>query len=248
MIKGIIKTLKSKPDEKWLLVVHKPSKKVKDIAAEISRALPHMVEGSEDERLLNFLTWGKHKAINKFSQVRNVMLAGTLFLRPSQYEARKHLASGEPVTTTEYSKQERRAFEIGEHKNDILQALCRGSVRLSRDDACAPCDAYIIASVRSGIPGALPELFPDCRVSPWQPLPIILKGYPKASFEMLQEWVATAKPGDHIRFTDIYKTLDIPRHDFNKLVRRHSGFVAAIAQLGIVEWGPKQNFTGFKVT
>ena len=39
-----------------------------------------------------------------------------------------------------------------------------------RDDMRAPCDAYIIAATRSGIPETLPKIFPGCRGGRWQPV------------------------------------------------------------------------------
>jgi len=238
LLDGIVKTLNTKPTEEWLIVVHKPSRKVRDIEADIRKAIPRAK--------LHFITWGKHKAINKYAHVSNIILAGTLFLRPSYYEAVKQLAAGEPVTQVDYDKTQMRMFEIGEHANDILQGLCRGSVRRSEGDACAPCEAYIIASVRSGIPKALPTIFPECKVQTWEPLEVKLRGKQKAAFEVISKWLKSSGPDDFIRFSTIYEAINVDRRDFGKLVKNTPQFQAAIAQTGLVEWGPKARFIGYR--
>lgn len=238
LLNGIVKTLSTKPTEEWLIVVHKPSRKVRDIEADIRKALP--------KARLHFITWGRHKAINKFAHVSNIVLAGTLFLRPSYYEAVKHLGAGEPVTLVDYDRTQMRLFEIGEHANDILQALCRGSVRRSVGDACAPCEAYIIASVRSGIPKALPTIFPDCTVQPWEPLKVTLRGKQRDAFEVIAQWLKSAGPNDCIRFSTVYDAIKVDRRDFGKRVKNAPQFQSAIAQAGLVEWGPKAKFIGYR--
>jgi hypothetical protein len=77
---------------------------------------------------------------------------------------------------------------LGEHRHLVLQALCRGSVRRCQGTECAPCDAYIIAATRSGIPAALPDIFPGCRVVRWQPVQKALSGKVKRSV-WVQNWV-----------------------------------------------------------
>jgi hypothetical protein len=95
---------------------------------------------------VHFVHLGAHDATNQFSHVPNVVLAGTLFLRPSGYEALARLASAYP------SDEERiKQVTLGEHCHMILQALCRGAVRKCVGNACPPARPYIIASRRSGI-------------------------------------------------------------------------------------------------
>jgi hypothetical protein len=49
-----------------------------------------------DATKVRFLNWGAHDATNEFGDVPYVVLAGTLFLRPSQYEAIGRAAAGFP--------------------------------------------------------------------------------------------------------------------------------------------------------
>src|SRR5262249_44930766 len=146
---GIAKTIDTKPDQRWLVVVHRRDGKVGDVAREV-RSLMTAPQGN-----VEFITWGAHMATNDFVDVRNVILAGTLFFRPSFYEALKRLAAGRSANEGTVSKEELERTMVGEHAHAILQALCRGAVRRCDGERCHPCDAYVIASVRSGIPDAL---------------------------------------------------------------------------------------------
>ena len=144
---------------------------------------------------LKFVNWGKHRATNDFRDITNIILAGTLFLGPSHYRATKHVSTEIAVVDRSFTKSEMQTFELGEHANDILQALCRGAVRKSAGDTCPVCHAYIIASVRSGIPQALPLIFPDCRVNQWMPKRQTLRGQADKAFKALSLWSEHAKPG-----------------------------------------------------
>ena len=79
----------TRPDEAWLVVHHKKEGIDRDIEEEVRALLPPTAR-------VHFLTWGAHDATNEFAAVPNIVLAGTLFLRASQYEALGRLASGHP--------------------------------------------------------------------------------------------------------------------------------------------------------
>jgi hypothetical protein len=49
-----------------------------------------LITGNKDR--VHLLNWGAHQATNDYSGVPNVILAGTLFYRPSYYEALARLA------------------------------------------------------------------------------------------------------------------------------------------------------------
>jgi hypothetical protein len=129
-----------------------------------------------NKKRVHFLNWGAHQATNEFSDVRNVILAGTLFYRPSYYEAIARLAADLRPAQGAIDDAMENDIMLGEHRHLILQALCRGSVRRCHGAECAPCNAYIIAATRSGIPEALREIFPGCRVVRWQPVQKALRG------------------------------------------------------------------------
>jgi hypothetical protein len=185
-------------------------------------------------------------ATNDFVEVRNVILAGTLFFRPSFYEALKRLAAGRPASAGGVTREELERVMVGEHSHAILQALCRGAVRRCDGEHCHPTDAYIIGSVRSGIPSALPTIFPGCKLTRWQPIERHLKGHVGATVELLKGWVGSAKLGETLPFKALSKALGIARQDFKARVRSHPEFIEAVAELGIVEHGAGRYFTGFQ--
>jgi len=184
-------------------------------------------------------------ATNEFVAVENVILAGTLFFRPSYYEALKRLAAGRPAGQGAVSREELERVMVGEHAHAILQALCRGAVRRCDGEHCHPCDAYIIASVRSGIYGALPSIFPGCKIVSWCPIKRALKGHVSAAVDYLQRWADKAKQGDTLPFKQVFKALGLSSKVFKTEVRRHFDFTDATAELGIVEWGKGQYFNAF---
>lgn len=239
LVAGIAKTIDAKPDEKWLVVIHRRDAKVGDVEGAVRKTTTTPQEN------ITFITWGQHMATNDHANVPNVILAGTLFYRPSYYEALKRLAADRPATAGAISREELERVQVGEHAHAILQALCRGSVRKCDDEHCHPCDAYIIASVRSGIHDALPTIFPGCNIVDWRPIKRQLKGHVSATVAHLKHWLRTAKGGDTIPFRSIFKPLHMSSANFRQDVRMNFDFMDAIAELGIVEWGPGVRFNSF---
>lgn len=237
---GIAKTIDTKPDQRWLVVIHQKDGRVGDIEREV-RSLVAVPQES-----LSFISWGSHSATNRFVDVPNVILAGTLFYRPSYYEALKRLAAGRPAIAGEVTREELDRVMVGEHAHLILQALCRGSVRRSEGETCSPCHAYVIASVRSGIPAALPTIFPGSRLVKWQPIARTLRGHVKSAVEFIEGWAKTAKAGiDTLPFKTVCKALGVASGDFRADVRHHPEFIEAVAEVGVVEWGKGSYFTAF---
>lgn len=241
LLKGIAATVRSKPQEEWLIVHHKEGRGVPNIPAKLKQLLPEDVFAK-----LSFTTWGRHRAVNKFSHIHNIILAGTLFLRPSQYEARKRLAAGMKPDRGDFTDVEMRDFELGESKNDILQAACRGGVRISDGDSCPPTELYIIASPRSRINSALPVIFPDCKLKKWEPVQVSLAGNAARAFETIKAWVKTARPGHVFKFTEISKQINVTKREFKEIRRWNNAFRDRVAALDVEEWGANVYFTGYR--
>lgn len=239
--KGIANTIDGKPEERWLVVVHRRDGRVGDVEREVRSLI------SVPQEHVSFISWGQHMATNDFVDVRNVILAGTLFFRPSYYEAIKRLAAGRSARAGSVTEEELQRVMVGEHSHTILQALCRGAVRRCAGDRCHPCDAYILASVRSGIPDALPRIFPGSRIVRWQPVARSLKGHVKAAVEMIDRWASQAKRGELLPFKQVFKELGMTSGDFKHDVRSHPEFVAATAELGVIEVGKGKYMTGFSL-
>lgn len=164
LIAGIVKTIQEKPDEEWLIVHHKKTLDY-DVERDVFNMLPSSFPAKDK---LHFITWGNHHATNKYSRIKNVILAGTLFYSNGHYEALGRLSAGHTTAFGPYPSKGFNTIQEGEHKHLILQAACRGAVRLSQGSSCAPCELYIIAATESKIPNMLDDIFPGCKVNMWK--------------------------------------------------------------------------------
>jgi hypothetical protein len=162
-VEGIISTVMTRPDEEWLIIHHKADIDM-DFEEEVRARLP--LFGPK----VHFCHWGVHDATNRFAAVPNVILAGTLFMRTSHYEALGRLASAYPSSRGRFDPNEITMVTLGEHRHMILQALCRGAARKCDGSGCPPARAYIIASHRSGITQQLPSIFPGANIHRWEPV------------------------------------------------------------------------------
>jgi hypothetical protein len=239
LLDGIAETINAKPEEEWLVVHHKDG-----IGVDLVPDLQKRITG--DPERVKFLHWGNHHATNEHVEVPNVILAGTLFYRPSYYEALARLAADKRPAQGRINAETEEEVTIGEHRHLILQALCRGSVRRCQGDMCAPCNAYIIAAPRSGIPEALPAIFPGCRVVKWQPVKKELRGKVKEAVEFVVDWFKK-NPDGLLRFNVVQKALGISAAGtFKNDVRRHPDFIEALDNHGITEaWRIGDNRRGF---
>jgi hypothetical protein len=234
LIAGIAQTIMTKPDERWLCVHHKRDRKVGDVAKGIRQKLDADVWAN-----VRTITWGEHMATNLYADVPNVILAGTLFMRPSHYTALTHLAQGQDTAPGLASPEDVARTTRGEHANFILQALCRGRVRKSNGDRCLPMTAYIIASARSGIPDDLTTIFPGCTVLDWNARKKGLTGKPKMALEFI-----TTALGDApwVSYRDVAAGIGSKDYgNFKKLVLKHPDWPATIAHSSLEEAtaGPK---------
>lgn len=237
---GVAKTVDTKPQEKWLVVCHKPD----DRTGDTEKAVRALLQSTPQENV-SFITWGNHSATNDFVKVPNVILAGTLFYRASQYDALKRLTTGRKAVD-QVTKGELKETTLGEHAHLILQALCRGSVRQSDGEHCHKSEAWIIAGRTSGIHDHLPIIFPGCVVRPWRPIKRDLTGYPLAVLEYLRRWAASAQVGDVLSFRALQTALGIDRDGFRNGVRRCLELRSALSELGIEETG-RSYMTGYRL-
>lgn len=238
LISGIASTVNSEPDEPFLIVHHKST-----IDMNLPERLLDHVEG--DRSRLSFIHWGDHAATNEFASIPNVILAGTLFYRPSLYEAVGRLSYATP-SGTPFPQPTLDQIRLGEHSDVILQASCRGAIRACVGDSCPPTNLYIIASMRSGIRNALPRIFPDSRIIDWRPVETVLRGRAKEALNHIEKQLQE-RPGEIVSFSEVRQALRMTSAaNFRNDIRRHERFVAALAERGIVEWGTGSRMTGFR--
>jgi hypothetical protein len=221
---GIVETIRSKRTERWLVVCHKRHEK--RLKGEIEAEL----EGTGIA--VEFTHWGLHRATNKYRDINNVILAGTMFLPPSVLEATGRAAAGCSPGEGLLTDEQERELLIGHQADIILQAICRGSARSTVDGRCGRCDAYIIVHPKHGIIERLrDEVFSDCSVVDWMPLRRPPSGNVARAIDYVFHWFSTF-PDQELPFTKVYKALGMSATNFHKL-RRHDDFIFAIAEQDI---------------
>jgi hypothetical protein len=238
---AVVLTTMTRPNEEWLIVHHETGINM-DFEEEVRSRLP------PSGPTVHFLHWGAHDATNEFANVPNIILAGTLFMRTSYYEALGRLASGHPSSRGRYDNEQTRQVTLGEHRHVILQALCRGAVRKSVGDGCPPARAYIIASPRSRISQTLQEIFPGASIGRWTPIKKPLTGKVADAFNFISRRLAQ-EPGSTVSFREVRDHINWKdSKDFKHSIRRHCDFVDALAAEGIKEWGKGKHPRGFCLT
>lgn len=229
LIDGIVATINSKPDEDWLVVHHKKERRF-----DVEQAILDSVEGNRSR--ISFVTWGNHNAANDYVHIKNVILAGTLFYPVSRNEAQTRMVTAKPSGSA-IKDDLIDTLILGEHKDLILQAACRGAVRQSRGDDCTPCDVFIIAAKRHRIGEALGTIFPHCRVKPWSPVKKGLRGKTKEAFRFI-ELHLSEHPDDLLPVHVVVEAIGYSRAKaFNDQISKREDFGAALKAAGVVLTG-----------
>lgn len=237
-VNAIASLIATKPEENWLVVHHKVEKSF-DVEKEVTALLPKDHKGG-----VAFVPWGSHKATNDYVSFPNVVLAGTLFFPNSQYAALGRLAAALPDNEV-LRKESLETVTLGEHKDHILQAACRGAIRQSQDGDCPPSNLYIIASKKSGIEQALQEIFPECELRTWPVGNNALKGKAAEAVAYIKERMAEC-PWDLLSYTQVRDALGgMEARNFRSRVRRNPMFIDEMKALGIVEVNRGRGKAGF---
>jgi len=238
--KAIIKAAKTTPE--FLFVVHNPTQ-LYDCEKTIRALMP-----TAGNFKMSFTTWGRHDSTNAYRDASHVFLVGTLFLRPSQYEALARAAAGKPSAEGYLEETTIDTVVAGEHAHMILQAALRGRARQSNGSQCKPMHLFVIAAVRTGIPASLPALFPGCRIFRWRPNQKPLEGKALEAQKVITEWLefGGAKPGAFMPFSEVMKRVDIRVSSlFRDVVRRNRDLCEWLAALDLHE-GPRKPTGKFK--
>lgn len=255
LMQGIVRTISEEPTERWLIVHHKPMDRSDKSIPDLSKAIPTMLPPEINVR---FVTWGQHAASNDYRDCNRIILAGTLFYDNSQYEAQTRLCGNYQPGEKAPTQDERRKMKLGEDKHNILQATCRGILRVSQNGDCPPCKVFIIASDQSGIKGILttPEeneydpsyIFPHCNVEEWNVMRgnavDRLKGNMKKAYEYLKSWATTAACGEGITLGDLRIAVGAKdAKSFNNLLKA-ADIVEALGTIGVALDIPRTRVKG----
>ena len=154
---GIAQVINYADEGEWLIVHYKGNRAIfDDVSA--------MVENRPSVRL-HSLTWGQHHGRNDFAHIPNVVIVGQLNYGKSAFHALGAAASGLPAD--QLADLEVGKVEWGEFQHNLLQALCRSSVRQSRSGKAGPCRAYIVTTGYAETEARVAATFPNCRLWPW---------------------------------------------------------------------------------
>lgn len=228
LVRGIAQKIMERPNEEWLILHHKDG-----LATFKARVEAHLGDGMT--RTLHVLSWGRHHGTNAFARVPNVIFASLLHLPQEVHEARVRLCAGRDPTEA-VTAAECREMALGELLHNVLQALCRASVRgLQADGTCLPCRAYIIAPKQTGLAESLPDLFPNCQLARWCPSGTTkLTKSIREALAQVDQWDAEGF-GDEVAYPELAEAIGMDRRDFNKRVVRDPRFKDEVTQRGYVE-------------
>lgn len=223
-------------DRKPLVVGFKPDDdngNEKDKIPDIKEAL---VGNNYTNKDFSYVSWGNHKQTNEYRDYTKMVLSGMPYLPYAVIELRTRGALGLSAKE-ELSYDAFRDIEIGELKNDLLQAVGRICVRKIIDgNKCPEADVFIIAGNRSGadIQKLLAETFPGSKYRRFH-----VDDTTKEKWELVIEYLVARLSdisSDAVSFGEVMDCVGIAnRANFNKLIRSNPEFKKAIADMGIYE-------------
>ena len=229
LLSGLEQWLNRKPTEEYLIVHHRPltgrAGGRKGIPS-LPKLLQQRGNVQGDFRRLKFLTWGNHTATNQFRDIRNIVLAGILYLPEPVYEATTRAATGITPEMDQARPQQTRAVTDGEHRHNILQAVLRCHARTARSDGgCGEAEALVIGRHNHGVTqDMLRTICPGAVVRSWSPKGQALKVpmWEKAALYVI-EW-CQENPGRTLRAIDLAAAMNIRPQHVNTIRERHLSF------------------------
>jgi hypothetical protein len=162
VLEGIADAIKaSGPRKEWLIVY--PQER----AAEGYSLKQELAELVDNPDRLSFLHWGNHHGTNKHRHIRKVAVIG-LWTAPRPAYSALHVASGGPLDLAA-DKATIDALKAGEHRHNLLQAICRASVRKGTGGTCGDCEVYLVGKLGPQGHQLLRDTFPGVKVDDWKP-------------------------------------------------------------------------------
>ena len=160
VLSGVAALIEAERDRKWLVIHHVPRGDL-DMPTELLKLI------SSHEAKVQFCHWGAHHGTNAYRQADRVVVLGLWHFSPATYQA-LYQASGcsQPSLV---DGQEVAPLQAGEHCHNLLQAVCRASVRNGSDGICGHCTVYVIGRIDADTKGHLQTTFPGATVRDWSP-------------------------------------------------------------------------------
>lgn len=150
----------SEAGKRWL-VVHPQDRQGQASLSEGLGALCH------DPSRISWLHWGNHHGTNDFRDIDRVMVLGVWNYPRPAYAALHMAAGGLPEDAAQADTMD--AIKAGEGRHNLLQAVCRASVRKGTDGVCGDCEVYIIAKLGKRGGDLLASTFPGASIESWRP-------------------------------------------------------------------------------
>jgi hypothetical protein len=146
------------PEGQWLIVTYKGAKDGLELAVE--RNKPANVNPK-----LTYIHWGIHHSTNDYRDIDNVIIVGQFTYRSLDYLGLVLASSGLPDPSN--AMPDTRAMKVGEYQHNLLQAVCRASVRKASHGVTERCNLFLITS-QPRIEEVLEKTFPGCDVTEWR--------------------------------------------------------------------------------
>ena len=145
------------PEGRWLIVTYKGAKDGLELA--VKRNKPANVNPK-----LTYIHWGIHHSTNEHRDIDNVIIVGQFTYRSLDYLGLVLASSGQPDPSD--AMPDTRAMKVGEYQHNLLQAVCRASVRKASQGVTERCNLFLITS-QPRIEEVLEKTFPGCGVTEW---------------------------------------------------------------------------------
>jgi hypothetical protein len=225
----VVNVIEARPQEEFLVIHHKPTEKSG------KHNFQDLVTKSmiTDTKRVHFIHYGLHTSTNAYSHIPNIIVAGTLFYKVAEYEALGRASANRPTTEGVFTDEEISNVKKGESAHHLLQAICRGKVRMCEGDTCPQSTVWLIADPRTGIEELLPRIFPGCKVDLWKISNVRLKKKQQKAYDFIKTQIDTGvrriglkKVRQHIGIRDA--------HTFKRDVVYKPEFQQKVNQLGVI--------------
>lgn len=231
------------PDESWLVIHHKKKDDDSfDMEQLIETTLGSTPSGPKPN--VRYLSWGNHTATNEYKDASHIILVGTLFYRPIDYEAIAYAAMGKTLHG-KVNVELRDKTQMGESLHGIFQAACRGTVRNITDGQADTCDVYLIADARNGFTEELQRVFPGCQSVEWIPEPPEPTGKVLDLINCLVSFFDQQPDAIYV-FRAIKNKLSMNSSQQLTTLRKHPVLLIRLQELGIEEHSPNVRATGYR--
>jgi hypothetical protein len=222
-VEAIAELINQDQDSRWLIVCYIGT--MVEFLASV-RAAVHV---NAIDRV-SAINWGKHHATNAYRDIENVVIIGSSTYREIDYPAHIVAASGLPADRIDGIPVS--PVRRGEYRHQLLQALCRASVRKASNGIAGKCSAYVIAAPSTQLANDLRKTFPGANIEVWFDKRHILRGRPLAAFEYLRQRFADADT-ERVAKSEVRVALGLGLHSQLTRVIGDPAFIRCIPDLNI---------------